>query len=105
MTRMLDQERRTLYKGGILADDMGLGKTVQMIAMMALNPPPPEEENKTTLIVVPAALMQQWKDELATRSNGLFDVHVHHGREKLKKLEQMEGKDVSDEFQFLECAS
>lgn len=26
----------------------------------------------------------QWKDEIDTKSNGLFDAHIHHGKDKLK---------------------
>ncbi|KAI0032009.1 P-loop containing nucleoside triphosphate hydrolase protein [Vararia minispora EC-137] len=83
------------YNGGILADDMGLGKTVQMIATMALNMPPVGDKvNKTTLIVVPAALLHQWKEELESKANDLFDVHIHHGSSKLKTVEAMRAKDV-----------
>ena len=31
---MIDQERQSPHRGGILADDMGLGKTIQMISLM-----------------------------------------------------------------------
>ncbi|KAF8134681.1 SNF2 family N-terminal domain-containing protein [Mycena galopus ATCC 62051] len=71
-------------KGGILADDMGLGKTVQMIATMAMNLPGADEEARTTLIVVPAALLQQWKEEIETKTNEMFSVRLHHGKDKLK---------------------
>jgi SNF2 family DNA or RNA helicase len=96
---MLDQEA-SRDKGGILAfvflnaifsltkrilsDDMGLGKTVQMLATMAKNQPDSEDEDKTALVVVPAALMQQWKEELETKTNGITTVHVHHGKDKLR---------------------
>lgn len=94
--RMLDQELRTRHKGGILADDMGLGKTVQMIATMVMNPPDEDSDVRTTLVVLPTALLQQWKDELETKTNGMFDVHIHHGTKKIKKLQDMKAKDVRD---------
>ncbi|KIP06767.1 hypothetical protein PHLGIDRAFT_30351 [Phlebiopsis gigantea 11061_1 CR5-6] len=91
---MLKQECDTRNKGGILADDMGLGKTVQMIATMAMNMPDEDEQHKTSLIVVPAALMLQWKEEIESKSNGMFSVHIHHSKDKLKKLDQIRRKDV-----------
>ncbi|OSD03838.1 hypothetical protein PYCCODRAFT_205289 [Trametes coccinea BRFM310] len=91
---MVDQERVTPHKGGILADEMGLGKTVQMIATMVINQPTDEDKHRTTLIVVPAALMFQWKEELETKTNGVFNVHIQHGREKIKDPELLAEKDV-----------
>ncbi|KAE9403438.1 hypothetical protein BT96DRAFT_1016994 [Gymnopus androsaceus JB14] len=92
---MLDREN-SKDKGGILADDMGLGKTVQMIATMAMNQPSVEDEDacKTTLIVVPAALLQQWKDEIESKTNDIMSVHVHHGKDKLKKRSDIKKYDV-----------
>ncbi|TFY67000.1 hypothetical protein EVJ58_g1907 [Rhodofomes roseus] len=91
---MMNQERVSPHKGGILADEMGLGKTVQMIATMAINLPEPEDKHRTTLVVVPAALLQQWKDELLTKTNGIFSVHIHHGKDKLKSVSALSKKDV-----------
>ncbi|KAI0363945.1 hypothetical protein BV20DRAFT_975060 [Pilatotrama ljubarskyi] len=91
---MIAQERETAYKGGILADDMGLGKTVQMIATMVINQPTQEDKHRTTLIVVPAALMSQWRDEVNSKTNGMFEVHVQHGRDKIKDPELLAEKDV-----------
>lgn len=91
---MTKQERESPHKGGILADDMGLGKTVQMIATMVINQPTDEDKHRTTLIVVPAALMSQWKDEVEQKTNGMFDVHIQHGRDKLKDVELLAEKDV-----------
>ncbi|KAN0118821.1 SNF2 family N-terminal domain containing protein [Russula decolorans] len=91
---MLMQEKETKYKGGIMADEMGLGKTVQMIATMAMNMPGPDENNRTTLVVVPAALLLQWKDEIESKSNDIFSVHIHHGKTKLKSLSALREKDV-----------
>ncbi|KAJ7145709.1 SNF2 family N-terminal domain-containing protein [Mycena epipterygia] len=81
-------------KGGILADDMGLGKTVQMIATMTMNLPAESETSRTTLIVVPAALLQQWKDEIETKTNDMFSVRLHHGKDKLKKSSEVDDYDV-----------
>ncbi|KAH9985885.1 SNF2 family N-terminal domain-containing protein [Russula compacta] len=91
---MLMQEKETKYKGGIMADEMGLGKTIQMIATMAKNMPGPDENNRTTLVVVPAALTHQWKEELESKSNDIFSVHIHHGKTKLKSLSALREKDV-----------
>ncbi|KAI9435461.1 SNF2 family N-terminal domain-containing protein [Lactarius indigo] len=91
---MLMQEKETAYKGGILADDMGLGKTVQMIATMATNTPGPNENYCTTLVVVPAALLHQWKEELESKTNGIFTAHIHHGKTKLKNLSAIREKDI-----------
>ncbi|KZT67894.1 hypothetical protein DAEQUDRAFT_672524 [Daedalea quercina L-15889] len=93
---MVDQECVSPHKGGILAyvDEMGLGKTVQMIATMAVNLPEPEERYRTTLIVVPAALLLQWKEELQTKANGMFTVHIHHGKDKLRSVSALSKKDA-----------
>ena len=54
---MIDQDRKSEYKGDIIADDMGLGNTVQMIATMVINQPQVQDKHYATLIVVPAALL------------------------------------------------
>ncbi|KAI6022956.1 P-loop containing nucleoside triphosphate hydrolase protein [Pisolithus microcarpus] len=92
---MVDQERASPHKGGILALSGltgGTGKTVQMIATMAMNLP--KDSSKPTLIIVPAALLQQWKEEIETKTNDLFTVHIHHGRDKLTTTVDVESKDV-----------
>ena len=95
---MVEQERTSPHKGGILADDMGLGKTVQMIATMVVNQPTKEDKHRTTLIVVPAALMQQWKEEVEQKTNGMFKVHIQHGRDKIKDPELLTEYDVRHQF-------
>ncbi|TFK47207.1 hypothetical protein OE88DRAFT_1811381 [Heliocybe sulcata] len=91
---MVEQELKSPHKGGVLADEMGLGKTVQMIATMVKNLPEPHDKHRATLIVVPAALLLQWKEEIESKTNDVFSIHIHHGRDKIKKLSAMRGFDV-----------
>lgn len=96
-------ERETGKKrGGILGDDMGLGKTIQLsaslvrarrhrraladelvapaVALMLAHPSDRQKTKaKTTLIVCPVALMEQWKSEIATHTDGRLRVLIHHG--------------------------
>ena len=66
-----------------------------MIALMTINQPEPDARNRTTLIVLPAALLTQWREEIEEKTNDVFKVHIHHGKDKLKKLSAMRDKDVS----------
>ncbi|KAI4522550.1 hypothetical protein K525DRAFT_255497 [Schizophyllum commune Loenen D] len=91
---MVKQETKTGAKGGILADDMGLGKTVQMLATMSISMPGMDDKVRVTLIVVPAALLQQWKDEIESKTNGLFRAHIHHGKDKLTSKRELRDVDV-----------
>ncbi|EGO02949.1 hypothetical protein SERLA73DRAFT_103014 [Serpula lacrymans var. lacrymans S7.3] len=91
---MVDQELHSPHKGGILAYVHFIRKTVQMIATMAMNLPEEHSAARSTLIVVPAALLLQWKEEIETKTNSIFTVHVHHGRDKLKNVEAVRSKDV-----------
>lgn len=42
----------------------------------------------------------QWKEEIEEKTNDVFKIHVHHGKDKLKKLSTMKDKDVSPFYQF-----
>ncbi|KAL5479086.1 hypothetical protein ACEPAI_2374 [Sanghuangporus weigelae] len=112
---MVDQEKNEDKLGGILADAMGLGKTIQMIATMVFNRPPSrtveydfferhldkgkakevQQERKTTLVLAPASLLQQWYEEFDDKvAPGVFRVHIHHGKDKLKTVKEIEEYDV-----------
>ncbi|KAL5496134.1 hypothetical protein ACEPAH_3051 [Sanghuangporus vaninii] len=113
---MVDQEKNEDKLGGILADAMGLGKTIQMIATMVFDRPPPrtveydfferrhldkgkakevQQERKTTLVLAPASLLQQWYEEFDDKvAPGVFRVHIHHGKDKLKTVKEIEEYDV-----------
>ncbi|KPV74347.1 uncharacterized protein RHOBADRAFT_54186 [Rhodotorula graminis WP1] len=89
-------ERETGKKrGGILGDDMGLGKTIQLIALMLANPSDRvKPKAKTTLIVCPVALMDQWKSEIATHTDGRLRVLVHHGASRTTEGRKLAKYDV-----------
>ncbi|KAJ1306287.1 hypothetical protein OPQ81_010989 [Rhizoctonia solani] len=81
--------------GGILADDMGLGKTMQTIALVVKNQPEKRNPRKSTLVVAPAALLDQWKEEILSRTDeGLFKVRVHHGKDKLRSANEVKKYDI-----------
>ncbi|KAL6308756.1 hypothetical protein BKA93DRAFT_822052 [Sparassis latifolia] len=66
---MLDQERNTPRKGGILA------------------------RHGSRYVSLETWLLQ-WKEEIETKTNGMFSVHIRHGREKTKSLPKLADKDV-----------
>jgi len=52
-------------------------------------------ERQTTLVLAPASLLQQWYEEVTEKTQpGLFRVHIHHGKDKLKEVKQLESYDV-----------
>ena len=71
-----------------------------------------QKERRTTLVIAPACLLQQvcvyikdshphliitrhqWYEEITEKTNGIFRVHIHHGKKKLKSVEEIEGYDV-----------
>ncbi|KAF8589119.1 hypothetical protein K439DRAFT_1383733 [Ramaria rubella] len=89
---MLEHERGT-HKGGILADEMGLGKTVQMIATMVQHRSD-DPAVKSTLICAPVALLDQWKLEIETKTDGMLTCLIYHGSSKPKTMKELQKCDV-----------
>ncbi|KAM3578372.1 hypothetical protein VKS41_009118 [Umbelopsis sp. WA50703] len=94
---MIDREANKSSNGGILADDMGLGKTIQTMGLLlsTLNEcentnalerngsSRPTKNKKITLIVTPLALIQQWANEIRSKTqDGRIKVLVHHGQSR-----------------------
>jgi len=82
-------------KGGLLADEMGLGKTIQRygntfanvnnsIALL-VSRPSDDDNCKTTLICCPVALLQQWYNEIRTKTHPSLTVYIHHSSSRGKK--------------------
>lgn len=67
---------------------MGLGKTIQTIALMASTKAQHESEGRrSTLIVTPLALIQQWANEIRTKTQpGKLKVLVYHGSNRSKGM-------------------
>ncbi|KAI8149543.1 SNF2 family N-terminal domain-containing protein [Fennellomyces sp. T-0311] len=79
---MIGREANETSCGGILAD-MGLGKTIQTIALVSSTME--EAAKRPTLIVTPLALIQQWANEIRTKTEkGRMSVLVYHGASRSK---------------------
>ncbi|KAI5477304.1 hypothetical protein MNV49_006525 [Pseudohyphozyma bogoriensis] len=92
---MVKQEESKHY-GGIMGDEMGLGKTVQTIALMCKNSSNDPKE-KTSLIVAPLALLDQWKEEILSKTTDKhFKVLIYHGegRKAVRTVKQLLSFDV-----------
>ncbi|VEU38181.1 unnamed protein product [Pseudo-nitzschia multistriata] len=81
-------------RGGILADSMGLGKTVQLLALVQSDKDENSEKedadtadgeprtNDSTLVVSPLSLLNQWEDEIKSKTTLTNRVHYNDGKKK-----------------------
>lgn len=72
---------------------MGLGKTIQSIALILSNKMDKEIHNsdnasQSTLVIAPLALINQWAQEIKTKSSGLT-VLIHHGPSRTKSVAEL----------------
>jgi superfamily II DNA or RNA helicase len=81
---------RELGLGALLADDMGLGKTVQLIAYLLDRS---DGAEGPALIVCPASVLGNWSRELHRFAPDL-SVVIHHGPDRTRNIEQLDGYDV-----------
>ena len=81
---------RELGLGALLADDMGLGKTVQLIAYLLDHSDGLEQP---ALIVCPTSVLGNWQRELHRFAPALA-VHIHHGPDRTRSVEELEPWDV-----------
>lgn len=63
-----------------------------MISTIMLNPSP-NDNRKQTLIIAPLALLEQWREEIETKSNGRLKAWVYHGKDKIS-VRKMKAFDV-----------
>ena len=82
---LLDRERESDIKGGLLCDEPGMGKTIQMVALIRANPV------HSTLLIVPVCVVNQWKEALRKIFGpGKVILHIGSSRPRSwKELKQL----------------
>ncbi|KAJ2450465.1 MutS protein 1 [Coemansia sp. RSA 2336] len=95
VTWMVQCEKDSQKRGGILGDDMGLGKTIQTLALMMANPPPESCLSHCTLVVAPTATLNHWKREAESRFRpGTLKVLLYHGPKRQQHGDSLERYDI-----------
>ncbi|EMD41151.1 hypothetical protein CERSUDRAFT_131728 [Gelatoporia subvermispora B] len=84
----MKEQENGVWKGGILADEMGMGKTIQMIALLIS-----DYGMKPNLVVAPTVAIMQWRNEIATHTEGM-KVLVWHGSSRESDIKEMKKYDV-----------
>ncbi|KAF8966406.1 SNF2 family N-terminal domain-containing protein [Flammula alnicola] len=74
-----------IWRGGMLA--MGMGKTIQIIALFV------SDGSKPNLVVAPTVAIMQWRNEIATHTDGL-KVLVWHGSSRESDAAELKKYDV-----------
>ncbi|OCH85032.1 hypothetical protein OBBRIDRAFT_740586 [Obba rivulosa] len=84
----MKKQEEGAWKGGILADEMGMGKTIQMISLLIS-----DAGARPNLVVAPTVAIMQWRNEIATHTDGL-KVLVWHGSSRESDIKEMKKYDV-----------
>ncbi|KAI9309031.1 SNF2 family N-terminal domain-containing protein [Cunninghamella echinulata] len=110
----MTKQEESINKGGMLTDDMGLGKTIQALsiivsrkcqemdevpdvisAAMRRRAKQPEKtfKIKATLVICPVSLMEQWAQEIKTKTENI-SVYIHHGANRIHNIYELAKFDV-----------
>ncbi|KAH6896485.1 DNA repair protein rad16 [Coprinopsis sp. MPI-PUGE-AT-0042] len=81
------KQETTEWKGGILADEMGMGKTIQIISLLV------SSKAKPNLVIAPTVAIMQWRNEIATHTEGM-KVLVWHGGSRETDMDELKKFDV-----------
>ncbi|TFK64894.1 hypothetical protein BDN72DRAFT_774028 [Pluteus cervinus] len=82
------EQEKTIWQGGMLAvSHITMGKTIQMIALLV------SDKKKPNLVVAPTVAIMQWRNEIATHTDGL-KVLVWHGSTRATNIEELKKYDV-----------
>ncbi|KAL0949077.1 hypothetical protein HGRIS_009172 [Hohenbuehelia grisea] len=81
------KQEKGIWNGGMLADEMGMGKTIQIIALLVT------DMAKPNLVVAPTVAIMQWRNEIASHTDGM-KVLVWHGASRESDIKEMQKYDV-----------
>ncbi|KAF8164913.1 SNF2 family N-terminal domain-containing protein [Crassisporium funariophilum] len=81
------KQEKSIWRGGMLADEMGMGKTIQIIALFVT------DGAKPNLVIAPTVAIMQWRNEIASHTDGL-KVLVWHGSSRESNIKELVKYDV-----------
>lgn len=82
LRRLLNMEKKSPIRGGLLCDEPGMGKTIQIGALMKANP------MDSNLIIVPVCVVNQWVEAMRNIF-GPKNIIKHTGISRAKSWEQL----------------